>query len=111
MTNLTELKQAAEAATPGPWILAKITGDVMHAAPSKKHPNGWATLLWADDDGESVKARGEHDLQFIALANPATILKLIAVAEDMQELTKPDRRGSYQWFRDFAAKSLKELES
>jgi hypothetical protein len=84
--NLTELKKAAEAA--------------------KKQSDWYEYQKCCDMEVINIE-----DQKFIALANPATILKLIAVAEDMQELTKPDRRGSYQWFRDFAAKSLKELES
>ena len=82
----SELERLAKDATPGPWGVheqrpspsASVSGTFVHAGPDE-----------ADDTGFSLVARTytrdgleerQHNAAFIAAANPATILKLIASA-------------------------------
>lgn len=93
--NITELKELAEKATPGPW----------------KHRNGrifqldYETLTIANVarafDGDYSPANGE----LLAAANPAAILELITQLEDAQ--------GEIRALRDTGAglvERVKELE-
>jgi hypothetical protein len=78
--SLKELKAAAEAATPGQWV-CEATG-------LKVSPFG-DTRKWNLFFGQHVYEFHHNDgneAKFIALANPATILKLIAVVEAAKEL-------------------------
>lgn len=75
MTDYSELKRLAEAATRGPW---KYWGEVGHE------------IFAAATSGSMVKAfmlnrdAKEADGEFIAAANPAAILALIAELEDLR---------------------------
>lgn len=95
--NLTELKKAAEAATPGPWKL------------------GNRANMALDPDTLEIMAGNfyvtdaiSRDATFIALANPATILKLIAVVEAAKKvpISYHDKFPCYTELKD----ALKELE-
>jgi hypothetical protein len=82
--SLTELKKAAEAATPVPW-----------------NAGGYLGMCFTADDAK-----------FIALANPAAILKLIAVVEAAKEagILYETHLHAGRAFAEFEA-ALKELES
>jgi hypothetical protein len=72
MTNLTELKKLAEAATPGPWETNKndiISSDIE---------------VVASDGFVSVADCSPYDALYIAAANPQAILQMIAVIEQMK---------------------------
>lgn len=81
-TLLMELKELAEKATPGPW-----------SAERWRHKNDWrvnsenlqslAELRGADT---SANTRTGADAAFIAAANPATVLALIAEVERLTKL-------------------------
>ena len=75
MTNLTELKKAAEAATHDTWRYGASKCKCGHPVCNKYHLN------MAGSNG----GIDEADALFISAANPATILKLIAVVEAAQE--------------------------
>jgi len=72
MTNLDELRKAAEKATPGPWAFRRdgtwhcLCGDGMW----------FVKLSWT-----ALGQRNADDAAFIARANPATILSLIGEIE------------------------------
>lgn len=69
MSKFDELKKAAEAATPGPWVLCKY-GSVMADA----------------TNCEIVPAEtGMSDNLFIATANPVAILELLAIQAQLVE--------------------------
>lgn len=74
--NITELKELAEKATPGPWV----AGDDEDSDYFLVGPCG--------DDGivyqSVVKLHSETNADYIAAANPAAILELIAKLEDAQ---------------------------
>lgn len=76
MTALSRLKQLAEAATPGPWEaygtwVAEVTA---HAAGDPEAPD--TRLLECD----------EFNADYIAAANPQTILALLALVEAGQKI-------------------------
>lgn len=83
--NITELKELAEKATPGPW---EWDGDVSNYDPENEAP--WlAQAPWTSRDSKNVlmgtiKAVRAEDAAYIAAANPAEILELIANLEDAQ---------------------------
>lgn len=73
MIDLDQLEQAAKQATPGPWkaeiFLIRRGTTVRHSV--------WSNVLVATAESKSVDDGG-HDAQFIAAANPAVTLALIA---------------------------------
>jgi len=80
MTNLTDLRAKAEAATPGPWDAVSETGVAnFHTS---IYGDGYKGLLIACGD-----QNGAHtaDMDFIAAANPTTILSLIDRIERLEE--------------------------
>lgn len=80
MTDRNTLKRAAEAATPGSWkSFYKHKYDEWHVALDCDSP-GMNIGLFADGC-----PTGQADAQFIALANPATILSLLADLEAKEE--------------------------
>jgi hypothetical protein len=96
--NLNELKAVALAATPGPWE-CELTG-------LKDSPFG-DTRSWIVDLKEHIfefHFLEGAEAKFIAAANPATILKLIAVVEAAKGL---DKHGGFAVLLD-ALKNLEE---
>lgn len=109
MTDLTELKKLAKAATPGPWDADCDEGEgevEVNAGTARTswvdHGNGimtgtpprsWRVTdriverddLW-DEDFEQAAA----DADFIAAANPSTVLALIAQIEAVTALHAPE---------------------
>ena len=84
MVDLDKIQRAAEAATPGPWLVDQ-SYPIMIASQSETWP-----LV---DDGEEVGRTGAFiantgdstdNAQFIAACDPQTILKLIAVVREAQ---------------------------
>jgi hypothetical protein len=95
--NIAELKAAAEAATPGLWRSYKYIVEF------PKPEEGGFSL--------SNCPRPEANAEFIALANPATILKLIAVVELAQNLNAVKGRHHTEQAFVRLTEALKELES
>ena len=80
--NTTELKRLAEAATPGPWKsqLSSVKKGARNIAP---HIHAGESL----PIGEDVK-RGNANAAYIAAANPAAILELLAINAELVEALK-----------------------
>ena len=70
MSDHSELKRLAEAATPGPWV--KTVDGVM--------PEGEKFGIF----GNFGANNGEANREFIAAANPAAVLSLIAEVDDLR---------------------------
>lgn len=98
--ELRELREAAEAATPGPWTwwtscsfnrlssdATRKDGDVLHAVKYR--------------DGVCGIEGSEADMRFIALANPQTILALLAERDDLAARLSAAERdaGRYRYLR------------
>lgn len=86
--NLTQLKQAAEAATPGPWMAAGPSfGDPM--------PRWLDSVVQDDGSGtdspiDICRDAETSDAEFIAACDPQTILKLIAIARAARDYLATD---------------------
>lgn len=85
MADLEALKRAAEAATPGPWVVWSSLYEGMDAQ-----------LRSADGTVEGVAlaefyrlANGFKNAEFARLANPATILDLISRLEEAEKALEP----------------------
>ena len=88
MTDYSELKRLAEAATPGPWALdgiARVAGD------QGAHPNNIAFTAVFDD-----MPRSAHNAAYIAAANPAVILAILAELDALRVEAETLRRQNYQ---------------
>lgn len=72
--NIEELKQLAEAATPGPWVHDQLLADFYEDE-----------VRTSENDSVCADAT-EHDARFIAAANPAAVLELIAEVERLRKL-------------------------
>lgn len=79
MTDYSELKRLAEAATPGPWST--------EANELYWLEDGYTKHLMETFDGSDICHDAEHpaNLKFIAAANPAAVLALIADVEALLE--------------------------
>lgn len=86
--NITELKEIAEKATPGPWVAAGPS----FGYPLPRYLTSVVVDREEDDDyaNEICRAPGgcesicTSDMDFIGAANPAAILELITQLEDAQ---------------------------
>ena len=74
--SLSQLEALAKAATPGPWRISIDSHDGAHDVLSDHAGYRW--IAGVDD------ANGCPDGHFIAACDPATILKLLAVAQAMK---------------------------
>ncbi|MEL5614386.1 ead/Ea22-like family protein [Serratia marcescens] len=110
MDKFSELKAAAMAATPGPWGINR-TGNTIVS--NQSHP-----VATVSDAFHRQLAGGGvgKDAEFIAAANPAAVLALLADNEHLaRELVA--RNGENEWLRKRAAeleakdKRIAELES
>lgn len=83
MTNLIDqLEAAAKAATPGPWKRDNYDRPNMQII-----ANGNEVIVFHHSHERQEAARVVPNHQYIALANPDTILKLIAVVRAAEELS------------------------
>ena len=87
---LDELEKLAKAATPGPWT------DVECRVECGSYCQGGSGVLFIDDtESNGIRSRWD-DLEFIAAANPETVLKLIAVARAAKEQDRDQlKTGKY----------------
>ena len=96
--NITELKELAEKATPGPW---EWDGDASNYDPENEAP--WlAQAPWTSRDSKNVlmgtiKAVRAEDAAYIAAANPAAILELIAKLEEAQAQMERQKDEWLSW--------------
>lgn len=93
-TDIAVLREAAMKATPGPWSVAR-DGSVIS---NQYHP-----LATVSDGFHRLRSDGEtgQDAEFIALANPATILSLLDQLEAERQRADANaqeiRRLEFQW--------------
>lgn len=81
--DIAALKAAALVATPGPWHDSGGTVDNFG-----NEYQGSLSFEWAAngrDEGDGMNARYREDAAYIALANPTSILSLIARYQQMEE--------------------------
>jgi hypothetical protein len=76
---LASLRDAAIAATPGPWVVR--TGEVLTLDDDPIH--GLPTLIVSTDE-RADEAQAEADAAYIAAADPSTVLALIAELETLR---------------------------
>ena len=76
MTDLAELKALAEAATPGPWSY-----DGSYVCPARVEAGTTYVETWRS----VADCHQPENTQFIAAANPAVVLELIAENERLRE--------------------------
>jgi hypothetical protein len=99
--ELDAIRAAAEAATPGPWFAKdSIRNKSEYLAPGELEPTfdndentfGWSITVADPSEGYSI-VHGENyhsiediqkDIDFIATANPATVLRLVEQARPME---------------------------
>ena len=87
MTDITQadiakLKEAAEKATPGPWVGGTTAGWNLPSQVSTVNSDGHRTgRIASTESNPNLKA----DAAFIALANPRTILALLSENERLRE--------------------------
>ena len=89
MTDTTDLRALAEAATPGPWHV--------HGQPGRDYGPG-GRLWWLESDAENDIGDVEHtnDAAYIAAASPDRILALLDERDAL--LAEVDRLSGY-WER------------
>ena len=93
MTDHSELKRLAEAATPGPWY--------QHGGIMQVLSHDCETVCETfEDDGECP------DAQFIAAANPAAVLALIAENERLQQREQDLSASVKYWFNACGGKQF-----
>lgn len=98
--ELERLKLLAEKATPGPWQHGFRDGSG-HTEHTRRHhlpkEGGWilatdedATTIvaGADCDGHPTGVYTQHDADFIAAANPKTVLDLLSQIETWREIVR-----------------------
>lgn len=84
MTDYSELKWLADAATPGPWECREAEGSAAIC-----HEHGWI----ADDFSEQTLV----DTRYMAAANPAAVLALIAENEALHAQVKTLQADPGSW--------------
>jgi hypothetical protein len=94
--DLTELRRLAKAATPGPWISPPRQNDygpwvkIGKFVPSTR---GDLSLWWHEvavtrsylRNSQAVYDKADPDAAYIAAANPATILRLLDLIEQLSD--------------------------
>lgn len=85
--DIKAIRAAAEAATPGPWRIdtSPDVGLANHVGISAERHGLLAQVVWKMND-EPRSPRCESTAQFIATANPATVLALCDEIERLQTL-------------------------
>jgi len=115
MTTLDDLKAAAQAATPGEWVLNSLGWSQSDTVCKTGGRQYWLMSMEGDDgDGiglmafsscqcgsdecpefTDISAQNFRDAEYIALANPETILALIARLEAAERVVECARAEDY----------------
>ena len=93
MIDTTKLRELAQQATPGPWEVVYCDigrHEICDGNFNADHEHIGSFVVMADDDAESpFPIICEHDAEYIAAANPATVLALMdeiaAMREDLND--------------------------
>lgn len=85
--NTTELQKLAEAATPGPWMWDSdpIKGDPLDRVRFQVVARGRTITQCYYSSGDPM---AQKEASYIAAANPAAILKLLAINAELVEALK-----------------------
>ena len=86
--NTAELRKLAEAATPGPWITkdwasTDADGAINVCGTSVMAPQSLCGIFTVALEGD-----GTNDVEYIAAANPAAILKLLEINAELAKALK-----------------------
>lgn len=92
MTRWTELREAAEKATPGPWAQGMV-GDRLIAEVDYSAAFGFVKVTEQSDDG----ANGVADANFIAAANPSVVLDALAERDELEKLCEEQHHALRQY--------------
>lgn len=96
--NITELKELAEKATPGPWFVVgqpwNPKADFIVAGSEDPHVGQYVADT-EDFDGEGRNV--QENAAYIAAANPAAILELIAKLEEAQAQMERQKDEWLSW--------------
>lgn len=92
-----ELKALAEKATPGPWVSFIRPSVQAVFGPDGVQPDSQGTVVnWPGfDSSDQTKMQRKANARYIAAANPAVILQLLAEVEALREDAE-----RYRWLID-----------
>lgn len=97
MVDLVKLEELAKAATPGPWK-QHLVDDTTVICPQREICCTFAEGGLNDDlDFNSDTEQFEADAAFIAAANPAAILELLAEIERLREALTPFAKEAFRY--------------
>lgn len=105
MMNIEELKRLAEAATPGPWISNESWQSMRlgarHSGKYEIRKNGrlspsFQPLALVRGDKRITGGNGKDNADYIAAANPAAVLELIAEVEALRADVATERALSFR---------------
>lgn len=95
MNKLQQLIEAANGATPGPWDTDRAEHDCPHQDIRVRAVGGaierTVCTVWIDDACHDENGQQERNADFIAFANPATILELCALLEKAEAVMYEQR--------------------
>lgn len=86
--NTAELKKLAEAATPGPWITEDWASNDSDGAINVRGTSVMAPQSLCGISTVALEGDGTNDIEYIAAANPAAILKLLAINAELVKALK-----------------------
>lgn len=110
--SLNKLRELAQAATPGPWTLeydsdsgeyGQNYGRWPYALNGPKSTHQWITPEFIEQHSHHVTEFADmtdEDAEFIAAANPATVLALLDKIALLQELLAAAEHNAYAWTKD-----------
>ena len=114
-TDITELaqslKEAAEKATPGPWVAFTHADSRTFSVHTPDDKRCGDVIKWAGFDGQR---KAKANAEFIALANPANVLALVEALEKAQAENTAGVAGmaeSYETIISMFRSRIAELES
>lgn len=102
MTDHTELRKAAEAATPGPWVLQHGDAAILEPRSSVTAKNGKRIC---DNEPYYPTAVTDNNAAFIAAANPATIIALLDEIDHLEH----EKKSRIEHANDIAERHLEDV--
>lgn len=87
--NLEELRQIAEAATPGPWEVRTDDADMLHVVHDSEYVSYVCTV------GGKEAPNAEADAEFIATFNPQRVLELLDQIERLRDQNARLKAGNH----------------
>ena len=109
--DLDKLEALARAATPGPWEDLSNHPDHLRGTINKgeKHIAGCSWFeTWREEQHVSVE-EALANAAFIAAANPAVVLELIAMCRRLHWTTEKPTKPDYYWHKDDTEDGLLDI--